>query len=377
MVSRWLQVPPSEEVRAFALAVEAVARAGGDPRRSIVALRSYQQTLILVRRGPFTADELATIRTFAAPHAFDLVYLPDIHLDEVNRYNVMPEPDYTRACLALLAAADREAWYRAYPFDVRPPTDDRPFFGHFFKWRQAAEVLMLAGRTWQPFGGAGYFVLLALLVLAMVAAGGLILVPLAVARRGRLGRRKQWRGTMLYFALLGLAYLFVEIPLLQHFILYLGQPAYAMATVLFALLFFSGLGSLIAPRVPVKAVLIVLPMLIGGYAPVLPLLFRATLAMPLGWRLVIAVAALALPGVLMGMPFPKGLRTLTGESSDLVAWAWGVNGAISVVASILAALLALSGGFALVLALGAACYIGALVLLGAGSPRRSTGSGSP
>jgi hypothetical protein len=178
VVMRWLQVPPSEAIRAFALAVEAVERAGGDPQASIVALRSYQHMLILVRRGAFTAEELEAVRAFAGPRAFDLVYAPDVRPDEVNRYNVLPQPDYYRACVGLLEAEDRDGWYRAYPFDVTPPDDDWPFFGHFFKWGQAPDVMAMAGHTWQPFGGAGYFVLLALLALGIVAAGALILLPL-------------------------------------------------------------------------------------------------------------------------------------------------------------------------------------------------------
>jgi len=369
VVTRWLQVPPSEAVRAFALAMEAVKRAGGDPRASIVALRSYQQMLILIRRGPFTEGELGTVRTFAASRAFDLVYLPGIRSDEVNYYNVLPQPDYYRACVGLLETRDRDAWYRAYSFDVEPPDDDRPFFGHFFKWRQAPDVLAMAGHTWQPFGGAGYFVLLALLVLAMVAAGVLILLPLVVRgpfglaqdRRGGVGRGGPLGATLGYFALLGLGYLCVEIPLLQRFILFLGHPAYAMATVLFALLLFSGLGSLISRRVPLWLVLVLLPVLVGGYTLGLSVLFEATLAAPLGVRLIVAVVALAPPGLLMGMPFPKGLALLERRTPALIAWAWGVNGAVSVVASILAALLALSYGFSAVLAVGAACYVGALV----------------
>ena len=367
VVTRWLQVPPSETIRAFALSVEAVERARGDPKASIVALRSYQQMLILVRRGPFTDEELEAVRAFAAPRAFDLVYLPGIHPDEVNRYNVMPEPDYYRACTGLLETEDREAWYRAYPFDVEPPNDDRPFFGHFFKWEQAPEALAMAGHTWQPFGGAGYFVLLGLLALALLAAAVLVLLPLAVrgpfdfAQGEWVGRGKVMVATLGYFALLGLGYLCVEIPLLQQFILFLGHPAYAMATVLFALLLFSGLGSLLSRRVPLRLVLILLPALVGGYALGLPALFTATLAAPLGGRLAIAVVALAPPGLLMGMPFPKGLALLEQGPPALVTWAWGVNGATSVVASILAALLALSLGFSAVLAVGAICYVGAWV----------------
>lgn len=359
VVARWLQVPPSESIRAFALAVEAVERAGGDPAASIVALRSYQQMLILVRNGPFTDEELEAIRAFAAPRAFDLVYLPGIRPDEVNRHNIMQEPVYYRACVGLLKAEDRNTWYRDYPFDVEPPTDDRPFFGHFFKWGQAPEILAMAGHTWQPFGGAGYFVLLALLMLGMLAAAALILLPLAARRKGITGQGKAIGATLVYFALLGLGYLCVEIPLLQRFILYLGHPAYAMAIVLFALLLFSGLGSLLSRRFPLWLVLLLLPLVVGGYALGLPLLFNATLAAPLGGRMLIAVVALAPPGLLMGMPFPTGLALLGQRPSAPIAWAWGINGAVSVVASILAALLALSLGFSAVLAVGAICYVGA------------------
>jgi hypothetical protein len=372
VVTRWLQVPPSESIRAFALAVEAVERAGGDPKTSIVALRSYRQMLILVRRGSFTAEELTLVRGFAEPRAFDLVYLPDIRPDEVNRHNVLPTPDYHRACVGLLEAEDRQAWYHNYSFDVEPPTDDRPFFGHFFRWAQTREVLAMAGHTWQPFGGAGYFVVLILLALAVVAAGVLILMPVATLRRegGALG------ATSIYFGLLGLGYLFVEIPLMQRFILFLGHPAYAMAVVLFAILLFSGVGSAVSHRLPMRLVLVLLPVLVGVYVVGLPSLFAVTLAIPLWARMIVAVAALAPPGFLMGMPLPKGIALLEEGSSSLIAWAWGVNGAVSVVASILAALVALSLGFSVVLVLGAACYAAALITAVSLRPPRSPGSPS-
>lgn len=372
VVTRWLQTPPSESVRAFALAVEALERLGWDPRRSIVALRSYQQMLILVRRGAFTGEELQAIRSFAAARAFDLVYLPGLRPDDegINRYNVLPEPSYYYACTGLLEAQDRDAWYRAYSFDVRPPTDDRPFFGHFFKWRQASQVLAMAGHTWQPFGGAGYFVLLVLLVLALGAAGALIVMPLTV----KIGFRRGGPTSVIlgYFTLLGLGYLCVEIPVLQRCILFLGHPAYAMATVLFALLLFSGLGSLLSARIPLRPVLLLVPLLVVLYALGLPALFRIALGAPLSGRLLITALVLSPLGLLMGIPFPKGLKLLTRGRPELVAWAWGANGAASVVASVLAALLALSYGFSAVLVLGALAYAGVWIMVGAirahGSP---------
>jgi hypothetical protein len=166
--------------------------------------------------------------------------------------------------------------------------------------------------------------------------------------------------------------LFVEIPLMQRFILFLGHPAYALATVLFAVLLFSGVGSLASDRLPLSGVLIGLPLLVGLYAWGLPLIFRWALAAPLVLRVIVAVAVLAPVGVLMGMPFPKGLALVESRGPGMVAWAWGVNGATSVVASILAALLALSFGFSVVLIAGAACYLAAWVM--AGRLRRPPGS---
>jgi len=359
VVTRWLQMPPSESIRAFALAVEALDRAGEDPRASIVVLRSYQQMLIVAKRGVYDPGELEAVRAFAGARAFDLVYLPGISAQETNQFNVLEEPIYHRVCMEILHAADRDGWYDAYKFDVRPPNDNRPFFDHFFIWRQAPDVLKMARATWQPFGGAGYFVVLALLALAIIAAGGSILLPLAVRWGHNLGRPAGLSAYLMAFALLGLAYLLVEIPVFQQFILFLGQPAYALATVLFALLVFSGIGSLISTRVSIGLVWALAPLIVGLYAGALPTILRWALAMHQTVRVGIAVVALAPLGILMGMPFPKGLAQMEEALPGLVGWAWGINGTLSVVASVLAALLALSTGLSTVLWLGAACYAAA------------------
>lgn len=362
VVIRWLQVPPSESLRAFGLAVEAIERSGGDPTRSLVVLRSYNQMLILARRGPFTPQEVDQVRAFAAARFFDLVYAPTIRSDEVNRFNVLPSPDYYRVFTGFLGAEDRDGWLAAYPYDVTPPTDDRPFFGHFFRWRQIRGVLAMAGHVWQPFGGAGYLVLLGLLAVATVAAGVLVLLPLAGLRSTGSARRKSETFVRLSpFGFLGLAYLFVEIPLLQRFILFLGHPTYAMATVLGTLLLFSGLGSLLSARVRIVPAMGALVGLVLLYRAGLPLLSGPLLGLPIAARVAVAVAGLAPLGTLMGMPFPCNLALLQERTAGLVPWAWGINGALSVIASIMAAMVALSWGFDAVLMLGALCYFGAWV----------------
>jgi hypothetical protein len=374
VVNRWLQMPPSEELRAFALAVTAVENIGGDPPQQIVALRGYNTATLLIRKSPFTKEELQAVRGFAQALAFDLIYAPDIQVDETNRYNRLSEPVYSQEFSALLNARPRSAYYAVYPYDISPPTDDKPFFGHFFKWSQAGEVWAELGKTWQPFGGAGYFVILALLGVATLLATMLILLPTATARKPGSSQARIMRGSLSagdvlalgYFGLIGLAFLLVEMPLLQQFILFLGSPAYAMAAILFTLLLFSGLGSQISGRAPLLSCLLALVALLLCLPWLLPPIFARTLGWALSYRLGLTAVLLAPVGFLMGMPFPGGISRLleTRGRASLIPWAWAVNGAMSVIASVLAALLALSFGFGWVLRLGALLYLsaGAVVL---------------
>jgi hypothetical protein len=79
--------------------------------------------------------------------------------------------------------------------------------------------------------------------------------------------------------------------------------------------------------------------------------------------LLAAVATLAPLALALGLPFPAGLAWLGRAAPALIPWAWAVNGCASVVASVLAALIALSGGLTVVLLLGATAYALAWLLL--------------
>ena len=385
VLTRWLQNPPSEDLRTFALAVEALERQGLDPRERVVAFRGYNTATFLVKTSPFDEMEIRLIQQFAGERAFDLTYLPGISQEETNLYNVLPESVYYQTYQGLLAASPRQSFYRQYPFEVSPPTDDRPFFSHFFTWAQSGQIISELGKTWQPFGGAGYFVILALLILSASLAIVLILLPVFLARRSRptrdnrsKARHKSPVGYLIYFGLIGLAYMLVEIPLIQKFILFLGHPAYAMAAILFTLLFFSGIGSLLTRKIPVKLDLSLLVVLLLAFTILLPYLFKYTLGLSFGLRLLLTVVLLAPIGFLMGIPFPSGIRRLEqGGLSENIPWVWAVNGSASVISAVLAALLALTFGFNWVLRLGALCYFGALLVLVTRSRPQGTGVPPP
>jgi spermidine synthase len=362
LATRWLQTPPAESPRTLGIIVEALrARGVDDPARHVIALRSMRTMTFVVARQPLTPDEVAAARGFARERGFDLAWLPDISPDEVNLVNVLPEPTYYRALRGVLE--EGKAFYADYTYDVRPTTDDRPFFFHTFRWRQTPQVIATLGAQWQPFGGTGYLVLVILLGLVGLAAAVLIVGPLLAGRVSAGGGDAPRGRVLVYFFALGLAFLFVELPLAQRFILYVGQPVTALAVVLFGVLLFSGLGSLTVPRWRLPLALGLLIGLIALYPAILPPLFDLTLGLPLAARVVIAVLSLAPLGLPMGVPFAGGLRVIEARAPGLIPWAWAINGCASVISAVLAVMLALSWGFAAVLWLGAGAYGLALVAI--------------
>ncbi len=363
VATRWLQTPPSEDLRLLATVVAALEARGQAPAERIVAYRSLQTLTVLVRPAGWSDAELARLRAFLDARRYDLVWAPGVQPDEVNRYNRMPSPEHYQAAKELLAGMP-ERFLESYPFAVEPVTDERPFFFHFFRWRQTPEVLAAVGYTWQPFGGSGYLVLLVLLAVVVVLSLALILAPLLVRRPALAGSTGLRAPAFVYFGAIGLGFLLVEIPLIQMAILSLGQPSLAFAVVAALILSGAGVGSSVANRVqPSGAVSGVVAVLAAGAAITLPALLTGTLGWPLAGRvLVLAVGVLPL-AIVMGLPFPIGLGWLSRRSPGLVPWVWAVNGCASVVGGVTAAILALSLGLRTTVLVGAACY--ALALLAA------------
>jgi len=363
VITRWLQEVPSEWLRIFTLAVTALEEQGMDPNTHILALRGYNTGTLLIKNGAFTPSEMDAAREFSSAKAFDLVFAPNLAEAELNRFNVLPEPVYHQTFTHFLTANPRRDFYQDYPYDVTPPTDNHPFFSHYFKWSQMGEILRTLGTTWQPFGGAGYLVILTIFGLALLLSGVLILLPVAFFKPS--GSQTGNKRIPLYFGLIGFGFMLVEMPLIQRFILFLDQPAYALTAILFCILLFSGLGSRSGSRkLSLTQALIALTGLLVLYSLVLPRLLYAALGSDLLFRVLITVLLIAPLGFLMGIPFPAGLawmrQSLAGEEESttnwMVAWIWAVNGASSVLASILASLLALSFGLTAAFTIGMLCY---------------------
>jgi len=379
-ITRMLKTLPRDSFKMFATITEALRRGGvTKPAEHIIMIRGLATVTLVVSPEPFSSSQIATAREFAQERSFDVVHLPGIKPEEVNQFHILDEPIYYRGVQRILSA-ERERFYDEYIYNIRPATDDRPYFFDFFKWRSLPYMIRTMGRQWLLFSEWGYLVLVATLLQAIFASGVFILLPLWMARP----IRQVESGKLVavgYFLLLGLSYMFLEMGFIQKLTLLIGHPVLGVAVTLLGFLVFSGLGALISGRLfnrlqvtknvdaelgrlatglsSVLLIWIAVLAIIGiGLAEIALLKYRFdwlvgfSRAYRMLWGLVI-IGPLAF---FMGVPFPSGLRLVQSRGQALVPWAWGVNGFASVIGAVLGTFLAISLGFTTLVFVALGCY---------------------
>jgi spermidine synthase len=363
-VTRWYLDPPDQMLRLVSLAREVMRERGmGDASRHLVIARAGMdvhgraQCTMLLKRRPFSEEEVIAVEAAAAANGLELLYTPRTRLDN----------DFRR----LIEAPDPEKVWGSYRTNIAPTRDNSPFFFNSVRVTQLG-ALLTASPEWRKTN-LGTLSLLALLLISTALVALFIVLPLALAR-GRALRQGQGLGRALrqvsYFGFLGAGFILVEVAMIQKCILFLGHPVYALAVVLFGLLVFSALGSWRSSRIPdadlARGVRRNVGFLVGVllvYAAVLTPLFQNTIDLQRGTRIGLTVLLLAPLGLAMGVPMPSGIRVLSARSPGLIPWAWGINGAASVAGSIAALVAALFAGFTEAMLLGTGFYVVAALLL--------------
>jgi hypothetical protein len=359
-VSRWyFEDRPGEVYRLTSLASASLVEIGAaDPRRHMVIVRNVRGA-----GGGTQPDGIGTILVSPAPFSdADLDRLEQVSRD--LQYEIVLSPrvarDQTFATLA--SGRDLDAFTRSYPIDISAPTDDNPFFFHMLRLRSLFDLdLLRLGKS--SHNMEAVFVLGALLATVILLTLACVAAPLAAGRHDLAGA-----GPLLtFFASIGLGFMLVETSQMQRLIVVLGHPTYGLSVVLFALLLASGIGSYLTHRVdPRRAAaagrtrLAVLLALLVAFGAVTPAVARLTEGAATWVRIVLSVALLFPPGLFMGMAFPLGMRIAAAHSERLTPWLWGINGATSVTASVLAVAIALSSTISTAFWTGCVCYAVAL-----------------
>jgi len=359
-LNAYLIPPPRTELRLLATAVAALEEMGmRDAGRHIVAIRSWGSINILIKRGVFSSGELSLLKQFADKKNFDTVYYPGIRQEETNKH-IESSYDYYSAFRSIIDPAARTDFIGDYIFDIKPVRDNSPFFHYLLRLDRLEETIVTMGGKWQFIIEDGYL-LPVVFVQVMIMSLIIILIP-AVKRPVKRGPLSLF----VYFGLLGVGFMFVEVPLIQAMILPLGNPSYAMAAVLASVLIWSGTGGLLSLRYPVLsrpgilAIIAGMAMFSGFY---LPYLAAKMAAFPLVTKLVFSFMVMMPVALFMGIPFPMGIRLAGQRYPGMIPWAWAVNGCLSVMSPVLAAMLVLQWGFRVVFLAGALMYLMAFALM--------------
>jgi len=303
----------------------------------------HRMGLLLVRKTPFGKEELGQIRSLAMQLGFEI--------------ELEPEMTKTGLFSSLAAGHGMEDFPAARVINYDAPTDDQPFFFHMI--RPSAWLLMRGAESSSASGAAVLLMKLLLSVAALTLA--CIVLPLVL---GRIELARGDAALLAFFAAIGTGFMLIEVSMLQRLIVFLGHPTYSLSVILFVLLLAGGLGSYLSTRFSdhrlraagVQVLLVLTAVLATAGLVTVPLIaFFGDAETPV--RIAVSGALLAAMGVFMGMAFPMGMRLAMASRQELGPWLWGVNGATSVLASVLAVVIAMALGISASFWTGVASYV--------------------
>lgn len=339
---------PRFSMRLFTLAMDSIKDFGiENPEKHVLFFRSGFFTVIVIKVEPFTAEEISKVEEEINLRGYQFIYRPD------------KETEHYKHFYSFVNAKDKAQWYRDYPFNVVPPTDDSPFF---FEHRKMSKIFQYQSFLVGLGNGMDGQTILALTLIEMIFASILLMIISFVLQKGK-SNIFGW----LYFAAIGFGFMLVEVTFSQRLVLFLGHPAYALSVVMFSILVFSGIGSMLSERISQKIPTVFLLLFISVFMLFWAILgtpmLKAMIALPTVIRVIIAVLLLAPPAFCMGTAFPEAVRRLSKKGEKDLGIYWAFNGVFSVTASVLAVIIAMSSGFSTVMLVALISYVIAALTL--------------
>lgn len=354
-VSRWYDpTNPGETGRLLSLAMAALKAHGVDDVRSHIYLAGTDRLATLIASAaPLSADDIATLHKTTEELGFTELVSPDRD----------PRAGAIGDILRSTSSADFAAITSRYHIDVTPPTDDRPFFFNQLVLTDMSSLWLALSSDKGVLSGN----IFADETIGLITGMSLLLV-LATTILPSLGtvRRTSARlatfGT-LYFALIGLGFMFVEIAVIQRVSVFLGHPVYGLAIGLFSMILSTGLGSLASEGFPLNTPVrlvgwaLLVALLLTGLSLWFPMIVQVAESESLIGRAAFALLGTVPAGFLMGFGFPTGMRLVSGIDRSPTPWFWSINGACGVLAASIATGTSVTFSINASLWIGAACYV--------------------
>lgn len=358
-ITRWFEAKkhPAEFYRLVALAQKSLEAMfiGKDARYYVLAAAEMNgnpkiggMVTMLLSVRPFSNEEVKAFEAVARERNYRILLSPSESWDITT---------------SQIAGGQDKDYFRHLPMDVSPPTDDRPFF---FYMERFIDLFFSPHDELSETYTANYKnnmavrTLFGIMSLTFLAALWFVGKPLLEMYRQQVVAIHSHKRFALYFAMIGLGYMLIEIATMQRLTILLGHPSYGLVVVLFTMLLFSGLGSYalqlrsfarLDDWIPLFLTLLLLLTL-----QLTPVATEYIKHMTLSWRIAGSVLLLAPISFFMGMMFPLGVAHIRDRAAELLPWFWGINGVFSVFGSVLAVAYSIQFGIAQSFMLGIICY---------------------
>ena len=345
----WLDDPLRHSLRVLALIRKGLAVHGiSHFEDHVIMLRGWGSVYFMVSNTVVDQEHIARAFAFAGKHGFDVIH--PYAEDATMRHGALQAPP--ALWFRHLIGAEAAAFLADYRFDIRAPTDARPFFDQFIRpgdWG--------ADLDWLSVSERGLTVLYVLLVQLAVAVLLIVFLPLLPLRK----QLAAGSGTIGYFTGLGAGFMLYEVALIQLLIPLWGDPVTGAAFVIATLLVGMSLGSLLVTRLPVwfrdvRVLATGACVLLLGIGMGIPYIIQCVLPLGPALRFWILGPVLVLSAIILGMPFPGGIRFLHRTAEQQIPWACGIDGGVAVMAAPAGALLAFYFGYPMVVMLAAGAY---------------------
>lgn len=304
--------------------------------------------LVIIKDSPFTDLQISLIKQTAARNDAEIIILPDSFIKPPYD-RLLPQTTYAQNLDDSALRGNNENSLSTTSL-MKPPTDDSPFY--FAKEPIPKQMVNL-------------------LITVLAISGILASLLIVYARTKPMRKRSASRFYLIFAALIGLGFMFIEITFIQKFLLLLGTPIMALTVILFSILISSGIGAYLSGRIfakPHTAVFFSIPILTGIillYFIFLGDILYSSVPMLLYQRIALTFSLLSPVGVLMGFQFPSIVKMSGANSNDErdtdTTLLWGINVIASVTGTVFAATLAMIVGFGGNLLIGFGLYIGALL----------------
>ncbi len=357
-VSRWYNPSDLGETgRVVSLATGTLLDMGiKEPSKHIAMATTNDVSTLIISKQPFSKSDMEMLENTVNNLQFTLVIRPD---------SIPLNPTLIKIVSAK-SSEELSDNIRDLPFNYTPPTDENPYFFNMLKIKSIPDIkkLMASGGIVHGNLYATFTLIILILCLSVLTIITIVVPLLFGSHKEKMNSelKKVFTAGAIYFSLIGIGFMLLEMSLIQRLSVYLGHPVYALGILLFTIILSTGIGSLVSEKLPIskKPFIYIYPLaallVIMLLNFILPSIISITITSGMIIKIFIAIAVIFPIGIILGIYFPAGMKLVKDRAGLETPWFWALNGIFGVLSSAIAVFISIFAGISVNFYISALCY---------------------